>query len=671
MKTVLLIIIVILTTSLSWLLFHDKGNALLKPYLSSYLSHQVKKDIKIQKLKIDMGHLEATAIIDETSQLTTEGEFSLLTQTVELNYQLISKNFTSKELHLQGDIDVNGTAKGSIENIKIEGKGDAFKFDLAYNFILNKQKIHALKLTINKAEVEKILTIMEQPYYAKGRADILVHIPIVEKKISKGTVDIKLYETLLNEKILHQAFNLTIPSNTKLTAKIHSQLNSNVLKLQGNIQSNLGTLSFKDAKYSLKDKKLQSDYQIKRQEPTHNYPLALNGKIEYHNKKLILKGESSSLGGVTQLLIEGKHLKATFRDIHMEKLLQLIGEKSYIKGFINANLELNDIQTKKGIFIIKSKKLKTVNPLIKKVFDITLTEPLELKLEAEGEIDKAILFMKTKLLSKMFNLTTHKLQYHLKTASVEAPYSLNIPDLKAFKSLMQQPLSGQIKIRGKMKKDKILRIQGITNSLGGEVIFDLKDDNFQANLKSVSVRRVMNMLNYPESFKGKLFGDINYNLKNKKGNIHTQLKQAQLLPNEMTNIIKNLRGVDLTKERYNQSLLVAKIDNKNIAFDFHAKSKMTKISINKAKLNQEKKTIDAQYTLVIENKDISGEIKGDIYNPKITIDSSKFVQKEIEDKMKEFGIREEDKQMIKDTIKKIGIGKEEKEMIQNIFKGFF
>ncbi|RUM75435.1 MAG: hypothetical protein DSZ11_02275, partial [Sulfurovum sp.] len=668
MKTVLLII-VILTTSLSWLLFHDKGNALLKPYLSSYLSHQVKKDINIQKLKIDMGHLEATAIIDEKSQLTTEGEFSLLTQTVELNYQLISKNFTSKELHLQGDIDVNGTAKGSIENMKIEGKGDAFKFDLAYNFILNKQKIHALKLTIDKAEVEKILTLMEQPSYAKGRADIVVHIPIVEKKISKGTVDIKLYETLLNENILHQAFDLTLPSNTKLTAKIHSQLNSNVLKLQGNIKSNLGTLSFKDANYSLKDKKLQSDYQIKTQEPTHHYPLAFNGQIEYHNKKLILKGESSSLGGVTQLLIEGHHLKTTFRDIHMEKLLQLIGEKSYIQGFINANVELSDIQTKKGRFTMKSKNLKTVNPLIKKAFDITLTEPLELKLEAEGDIDKELLSMKTKLLSKMFNLTSHKLQYHLKTASLEAPYSLNIPKLKAFKALVRQPLSGQIKIRGEIKKDKILRIKGITNSLGGELNFNVKDDDFRANLKSVSVRRVMKTLNYPESFTGKLFGDINYNLKNKKGNIHTQLKQAQLLPNEMTNIIKNLRGVDLTKERYNQSLLVAKIDNKKIYFDFHAKSKTTKISLNNAKLNQEKKTIHAQYTLVIENKDISGEIQGDIYHPKITIDSSKFVQKEIEDKMKEFGIREEDKQMINDTMKKIGIGKEEKEMIKNIFKG--
>lgn len=670
MKTVLLIIVII-TTSLSLLLFHDKGNALLKPYLSSYLSHQVKKDINIQKLTIDIGHLEATAIIEETSQLTTEGEFSLLTQTVKLNYHLISKNFTSKELHLQGDIDVNGTAKGSMESMKIEGKGDAFKFNLAYNFILDKQKIHALKLNIDKAEVEKILTIMEQPSYAKGRADILVHIPIVEKKISKGTVDIKLYETLLNENILHQAFDLTLPSNTKLTAKIHSQLNSNILKLQGNIKSNLGTLSFKDANYSLKDKKLQSDYQIKTQEPTHHYPLAFNGKIEYHNKKLILKGESSSLGGVTQLFVEGNHLKATFRDIHMEKLLQLIGEKSYIRGFIHANVELNDIKMKKGRFTIKSKNLKTVNALIKKAFDITLTQPLGLKLEAEGEIDKEKISMKTKLLSKMFNLTSHKLQYHLKTASLEAPYSLNIPELKAFKSLIQHPLSGQIKIRGEIKKDTILRIKGITNSLGGEVNFNLRDDDFRANLKSVSVIRVMKMLNYPESFKGKLFGDINYHLKNKKGNINTQLKQAQLLPNEMTNIIKNLRGVDLTKERYNQSLLVAKIDNKNLYFDFHAKSKTTKISLNNAKLNQEKNTIHAQYTLVIESKDISGEIKGDIYNPKITIDSSKFVQKEIENKMKEFGIREEDKQMIKDTMKKIGIGKEEKEMIQNIFNGFF
>ena len=670
MKIVLFIILII-ATFFSLLLFNDKGNELLKPYLSSYLSYQIKQAIEIEELKINMGKIEATALINEIHQLKIDGNFSLLTQTVELNYQLQSKSIEAKEFDLQGDIDINGTAKGSIDNINIEGKGDAFKFDIAYNFILNKKKIHALKFNIDKAETQKILTMMKQPSFAKGEVDILVHIPLVDKNISKGTVDIKLYETLLNEKVLDKEFDLTIPPNTKLTAKINSRFHSNVLKLQGDIKTNLGTLSFKDANYNLKDKKLHSDYQIDTKEPKTLYPLTLNGEIDYQDKKFILKGSSSSLGGVTQLLVEENQLKTTFRDVQMEKVLKLLGEKSYVRGLFDANLVLSDIKTKKGTFTIKSKTLKTVNATFKKEFDIRLTQAVKLRIEAEGNIDKDTLLMKTKLLSDILNITSHKLQYHLKTASLAAPYSLNIPDLKKCRSLIKQPLSGQMKIRGEIRKDRILQIKGITNNLGGEVIFNLRDDNVRVNLKSVSTIRLMRMLNYPQTFKGKLFGNINYNLKDKKGEINTELKQAQLLPNNITNIIQNLRGVDLTKERYNHSVFVAKINHPNIDFDFYAKSKTSNISLHHAHLDQDAGLIDAKYSLVIEEKDISGTLKGGIHDPKITIDSSKFLEQEIDDTLKKLGIGEEQKQIISDTMEEIGIGKEEKDMIKDMFKKLF
>ena len=473
MKT-LIFIILIIATSFSLLFFNDKGNEIIAPYLSSYLSDKTARNIEIQELKVDMGHIEATALIDEINQLKTDGEFSLSTKMVDLNYRLLSKNFPLKEFNLQGDIDVNGTEKGSIENMKIDGSGDAFKFDVAYDFILNKQKIYDLKLNIDKAEVERLLTIIKEPSYAKGRADILIQTPVVEKKISKGTMDIKLYETLLDEKILNKRFKTNIPPNTQLTA---------------------------EGRYNLKDKRLHSIYQIKTKEPKSNYPLAIDGDMEYHNKKLIIDGNSSSLGG--------------------------------------------------------------------------------------------------------------------------------------------------------------------------EINFTLIDNNLKAELKDVSVTKLMTMLNYYKIFKGRLFGDINYNIKDKIGDINTQLKQAQLLPNKFTEIVKMVRGINLAKERYNDSRFVAKINRQNIDFDFHAKSKTTDILLHKAHLNQNRKTIDAKYTLVIDNRDISGTIKGDIHNPNITIDASKFIKKEISNTMERFGIGEDEKKMLNETMEDIGIGKEEKDMIKGIFKGFF
>lgn len=693
MKT-LLFIILIIVTSLSSLLFHDKGNELLKPYLSSYLNSKIKKDIyiEVQELKIDIGHIEATALINKTSQLKTDGDFSLLNQTVDLNYQLLCKGFetkrffdnkkfevkepnlkepTLKKFHLVGDIDVNGTAKGSIENMDIEGKGDAFEFNIAYNFILNKEKVHALKLNIDKADIEKILTIGKQPSYAKGNADIEIHIPVIEKKISKGTVDIKLYETLLNEKVLHKELNVTVPPNTKLTAKINSRFNSNILKFQGDIKSNIGVLSFKDANYDLENKKLNSDYQLNIKEPTYHYPLAINGKLEHHNKQLILNGDSSSLGGITQLSFKENQLTTIFKGVHMEKMLQLLGEKPYATGLIHATIEINDIKAKKGNFIVKSTTLTAIKSTLKEEFDIRLVEPLKLKVLVKGEVDKNIMEIKAKLVSNIANFESHKMQYNLKTNSLKTRYNLNFNNLKKLRPLVNHPLVGQLKIQGDLKKDKHILINATTKSLGGAVNFHLKNDNFRAELQSISIMKLMQMLNYPETFKGKLLGNIDYNLKEKKGKIDTKLQQAQLLPNEMTEIVKQLKGVDLTKERYNHSSFVAKINNPIIDFNFQAKSKTTNISIHHASLNQATKSIDAKYTLIIEKKDISGRIKGDVQDPKITINSSKFIQKEIEETMEEFGIGEEQKQMINDTMKEIGIGEEEKEMIKDIFKKLF
>ena len=500
MKT-LIFIIFIIATSFSLLLFHDKGNELISPYLSSYLSKETKRNIEIKELKIDMGHIEATAVVDKINQLKTDGEFSLSTQKVDLNYQLRSKNFPLKKLDMQGDIDVNGTAKGSIEKIEIKGSGDAFAFDLAYNFILNNQEIHKLHIDMDKADVERVLKIAKQPPLAQGKADIRIDIPtIVGKKISSAKMDIKLYKTLLNEKVLHQSFNINIPSHTTLTADINSTLEKEIAHIKGDIHSTLGSLSFNDAQYSLKDKKLHSDYQVNIKEPKSNFPLDAKGEVEYHEK---------------------------------------------------------------------------------------------------------------------------------------------------------------------------LKVKGVTKSLDGEIHFNLIDTILQANLNGVSVTKLMTMLNYPKMFEGQIFGDITYNIKNKQGDINTQLKQAQLLPNKITEFFKMIRGVDLAKERYNHSLFKAKIHGEDIDFNFNAKSKTTNISLKNSHLNQKTKDIDAYYTLIIYNREISGTIKGNIHDPNINIDASKFIKKEIKNTIKKFGIGEEEKKIFNDTMQDMGIGKEEKDMIKGIFKGFF
>ena len=674
MKKTLLLLLIIIPLSLLFLIFHDKGNVLLKPYLSSYLKNQIENNIslEIETLHIDYGEIKATVLINKITKIKLNGDFSLLKKNLNIDYKLLAKGFKNKNISFEGDIDINGTAKGHFENMDIEGKGNAFTSNVTYTFNLKKKKIHALKVDMDKANIEELLMVMAQPAYAKGKTDIHLSLPLIEGNISRGTVNINLYETVLNENVLQKEFDLIVPPKTKLTAKIHSKFNNNLLKLQGEIESNLANLSFENAIYNLKLQTLQSDYNLYIKELKHFQPiikkkfygsLALKGDMEYKNKKITLEGRTKSLGGLIQVSLKENQFFANLQNVYFEKLLFLLGEKPYGKGIFTAYINLNNLKPMQGTFKLHSNNIEAINSTIKKEFDVRLTETLNLNIHSQGKIVSNILYMESKLLTDIVNIQSQDLQYHLKNSELKGTYRMSIPDLKKLKPFIERPLEGQLDCQGEIKKDNNLLITGKTNNLGGVITFKLKNDDLSADINNTSVLKLMKMIQYPKTFNANIFGKIQYNLKNKKGKVNTQLKQAQLLPNEITKRVKEIRGVDLTKERYNHSTFVAQINNKEVDFNFTAKSESSTLSLNDAHLNLNKETIHTDCTLIIQDKDISGTIKGSIHSPELKVNTSSFIKNEIINVISE--------QLDDKTLQEFGIGKNEKDMIKDMFNSFF
>ena len=282
----------------------------------------------------------------------------------------------------------------------------------------------------------------------------------------------------------------------------------------------------------------------------------------------------------------------------------------------------------------------------------------------KGELEELLRITKQKPYGK--GEVDLRLNMPILTENIQSTYLLKIADLSKLKPINNRRLQGAMEIEGSIVKDnKITTIKGVTKNLEGEIAFTLVDKKLYTVISDISVQKLMDTLNYPQFFKAKMVGQLNYDLSKQKGIFTSKLNQAQLLPNQLTTLIKKIQGTDLTKERYNQTSLNATIEKALIAFDFQAKSKTTTLKINPATLNQKNHSINANYTLNVEEKDIGGTIKGDINNPKITIDSSKYMQKEIIDKVKEY-IHIDDK-----TLKDLGIGEEEKEVVKELFRGFF
>ena len=506
MKNFLLLFVSLIVASSLFLTFHDRGSEYLKPYLSRYLESKIdnkKIDVEVEDLKIDYDYIEFTAKINKLTRLNAYGDYNLLDKTVNLKYNLKSNGFKSKEFSFDNKIDINGTVKGVFTNLDVTGDGSfAFESKLKYKFKVEDKLVKNIKIHIIKANLVKILKLVEQSAYAEGKIDVDVDIPVLDGNQTTGYANLVLNTTKLDEKLLKKNYNINLPENTTLTATIDSIIVPNFIKFKTDIKSNLLTLNLRNAKYDLNKKDLFSNY--------------------------------------------------------------------------------------------------------------------------------------------------HLLVPHLSKLNI-------VPNRK---------LQGEITIDGEIKSiDKKLHLKGETKSLDGAIDFVLKNKHLTSTIKDVSVQKLMYTLDYPQIFKAYIVGNFDYNLATQHGELHSKLNKAQLIPNELTDLVKQIRGVDLTKERYTETSFNAKLNKSLIDFDLNTKSKTVKLFIPSGQINKKENTINANYKLIIEDKDIEGKIKGDISKPKVTIDGSSFIKKHILDRV----TKEIDTKSLED----LGIGKQEVDAIKNMLGNLF
>ena len=493
MKKVLLLSLIIIVSLLFFLLFNDKGNEYLKPYVARYLESKAEQNITVQveHLKIDYNYIELTALLNKLTTIHTYGEVLILNKKLNLNYTL---SFIDK-------IDMNGTLKGTFDNIKITGKGDALQSQLNYDLNYQNKSLHNIHIKISKADISELLLLTAQPAYANGEMDIDITIPKFDMNKSTGEAHMVLYDTTLNEKVINREFKTKLPKNTKLKGVLNSTINNNQIAFHSTLKSNLATLKLEEA------------------------------------------------------------------------------------------------------------------------------------------------------------------HYHLNSNDFFSNYHLNIPKLSRLNRVVGKNLKGKLSLDGKIKFNKTLLLTGNTKDLGGLLNFKLHNEELTSHINKVSVEKLMYLLEYPQIFKATINGDFNYNQKTRQGTFNSKLNQAQLLPNALTQLVQQVRGVDLTKERYNKTTFIAHLNEDTIHFDFNAKSRKVLISLPNAEVNKLTNSINADYKLKIEKREIEGKIQGDITKPHITIDSSKFIQEQIFETITD--------SVGEDKLKELGIGKKERETIKNILGDLF
>jgi hypothetical protein len=313
-------------------------------------------------------------------------------------------------------------------------------------------------------------------------------------------------------------------------------------------------------------------------------------------------------------------------DVDIEKLLLLFNEKPYVSGKIMADMELSDIRNLKGVFNFKTKESKSIDYTLGKESNLNFGRDVYFSLNAKGNISSKIINMEAKLDSDIFEYSSSDIKYDLSKEALNSSYLLHIPKLSRLNNLTGKTLRGGFTVNGKLNYQNEMLMTGSSKNLGGTIDFKLKAQKLNAKIKNISVEKLMEVLDYPQLFRAKLVGDFNYDLATSSGRFNSTLNQAELLNTYLTSVIKKIRGADLGDELYNQTHFNATFQENLVHINFKAQSQRVLLSIPSGQMNKVNNNINAYYKVKVDNKTLEGRIRGDISNPKITLDSSKYLQ---------------------------------------------
>jgi hypothetical protein len=394
-----------------------------------------------------------------------------------------------------------------------------------------------------------------------------------------------------------------------------------------------------------------------------------NAKGAFDKLNIVGKGQTLESNIDYALTLQNdliNNIKINIQQADLASLLQLTAQPPYTTGKADIHIEIPQFKEMNthGEATVKLYEAELNEKVFQNEFDINLPSKTRISADIQAKITPKVIKLNGKVNSSLAALDFSKTTINLNNKKLTSEYLLNIPELSKLQFITQQRFIGVMKLSGRITaQDKTYHLTGQTKSFGGKIDFKLLNQQLNGQLSNVPVEKLIYLLAYPQVFKANLNGTFDYHLLNQQGRLNSTLTQAQLLQNNLTELIKQVRGVDLTKERYNKSHFNAEMNHDIIEIDFKAKSKKVLLAIPSGKVNTATNQINANYSININQRDIAGTIQGDTSKPQITIDPSKFIQQEVTELIKD----NIDEKKLKD----LGIGEKETEVIKNILGDLF
>ena len=624
--------------------FTSFGNGLLKPIIESKIKENTKLDSKLTAFSLSMNKFEILLELNENNTIMLKGDYSLFSKSFDIIYDLkLTELKTLKPLTitpLQGEFKTDGTLKGDMAFMKIDGKSDVAKSDTTYHVELTDLNPTSIIAKIKEAKLASLLYIGSQSQYASADINLDINFKNIKPHMLDGDILLKTENGKLNSKLMKKDFNVTIPS-TSFKMNLDAILKGDDVDYKYNLSSNLFKIlssgkiipePFKsDIKYSLNIKELAVLKPIIGSDLRGKFKL--DGTIKGTKEKLVVKGKSDVASSDTKFEAQLKDFKpvnveASIKKLKLKKVLYMLNQPYYIDGELDLKADISDLRSgslkgkvstsiKKGVINSKylTKTYEFKSPMPRTTFNSTTTTVLD------GDIADT----KVDFNSDLANLDIKRARFNINDASFKSDYIANIPNLDKLYFISQQHMKGGIIANGNISKAKDLDFTMHTKIAGGVIDAKLHNDNFSADLKSVQTMGLLRMLIYPEIFKATLDAKIDYDLASSKGVFTGDIVDGNFANNKTFNLIKQYTKFDMYRESFNGDI-DAVINKEKIIASLDLRSKQASIKAKKAKLDTKKQTIDSDIIFQAKKNTITANLSGDINSPKVKVDLEKFMK---------------------------------------------
>jgi hypothetical protein len=548
---------------------------------------------------------------------------------------------------LAGTLDLRGKLKGVGKRIEGIAKSNSLDGNLHFSVY------QIANITFENIALEKVLFLLKQPDYAKGKLNGTVSLkwyPSNSSKIGKvlswhkwtyASYDLRVYKGFLTPKLIEKMSLYDFATKDSFSLESKGKIAHKKLTANATLDSRLTDMTFSSLKYDFETKTLESKFDIlihdlnsfmSKAQVEKDTSVSAKGELKFKDK-LSIFGVTKGLGKKVEFTYDSNSAKVEGFELSVEKILTLSGLPDYAKGTIDTEIVLTNLDPEEGTFSLKSTKLVTQPDEMKKLTGEALS--INLDLDSSGSFKGGKGYINTKLKSSVGDITLDNMVYDTKNKTFISAYTIDIPSLKEIQPIIDKKLYGPLILKGELSKDKVVHADGSTSSLGGKINYILRGDDLDSTIDNVPLENILGMLGHKQNFLGKAFGKGKYNLKEKSGVVDLDIKSFQIKPSPTTNTIKMLIGKDPTRVIFSSTKFHADIKGKITDYALHAKGSNSSVDITDGRVNKIDNTNTAKFTFVYEKYTIHGKIKGRIDDPKVTIDTSAILKDKIDEQLQD------------------------------------